>query len=57
MSIKGFGLFTKLITNDDELAAMGLRRTLGDVHRFSNRIRLVKSFRGLKLDATVLTRD
>jgi len=48
--IKGFGLFMRLIKNGHELAGMGLHGTQGDVLRMTNRLRLVKSFRGLKLE-------
>jgi len=50
MSIKGFGLFTTLLNNGHEMTAMGLRGTPGDVVRLANRLRIVKSFRGLKLE-------
>ncbi len=49
MSLKGFGLFMKLIGNGHDLSAMGLQGRPGDVLRLSNRLRLVKAFQGLNL--------
>jgi hypothetical protein len=50
MSIKGFGFFIRLIKNGHDLTAMGLHGTQGDVLRLSNRLRVVKRFRGIKLE-------
>src|SRR5689334_9288493 len=50
MSLKAFGLFTKLLKGGHSLADLGLDGTPGDVKRLSARLRLVKSFRGLDLD-------
>jgi len=50
MNLKGFGLFAKLLNEGHQLAAMGLHGTPGDVLRLSNRLRIVKSFRGLDLE-------
>jgi hypothetical protein len=55
MSLKAFGLFMKLVNNGCDVSAMGLHGTQGDVLRLSNRLRIVKSFRGLKLENVTAT--
>jgi hypothetical protein len=50
MGIKGFGLFNQLTKKGFKATDMGLHGTPGDVTRLSYRVRIVKAFRGMKLD-------
>lgn len=50
MSLKGFGLFTKIKNAGHDMTAIGLHGRSGDVVRLSNRLRIAKSFRGITLE-------
>jgi hypothetical protein len=50
MGIQGYGIFIRLLKDGHTLEQMGLRGTVGDVTRWSSRVKLARNFRGLQVE-------
>jgi hypothetical protein len=50
MGIQGYGIFIRLLKEGHTPERMGLRGTVGDVTRWTARVRLARNFRGLEVE-------